>query len=163
MKKLISAIVIGSMLMFTGCSAKDTVKSVILKAYNVTCSAETVIQNASTSTVVSVAQLLDTPLGLLGTALIYIDGKVTDQKIKDVIQKAIPIVAQVKAALKDVTPEKVDATKATVIAGLENMKSTLKVIGEYFKVEFPTVMIAANVDPLKQLKNASDELSALLK
>jgi hypothetical protein len=162
MYKMILAVMVGCALMFSGCSAKETIKSVILKSYNVTCSAENVVKNTSTTNFVITAQLLETPLGLLGSALIYIDAKVTDPKVKEVIQKAITAIAKVKAALKEVTPEKVDATKVTVIDALENVKTALKFIGEYFHVEFPPT-VASNADPLKQLKDASDELSALLK
>jgi len=161
MKKILFAMLM-SALIFTGCNAKDTIKSVILKTYNVVCAAEGIVKNSDTATFVSIAQILDPALGYVNTSLIYINGKVTDEKVKAAIEKTIVIITNVKLALKTITPENLEATKLTVIASIDNIKGTVVTIGKYFGVEFPTVVAASNVDPAKQLKDAMEELSKAL-
>ena len=146
----------------TGCSAKSVIKSLVEKSYNVTCRIENVVQESDTEELITTVKLFETPLKVLKTAVDFMSSKVKDEKIKVALLKASATIDDINKAIESLNPQTIDATKAEIIIGLEELKVALKFIGQYVGAEFDKVIIAANSDPKKNLEDAAKDLEDLL-
>lgn len=167
-KQLVTVMAVGAAcLILTGCNAKETGKVLIEKTYKVVVNIENVIVKSSTSEFINTAKTLDVPLKLVGMALTYVEPKITDPKVKEAIASAVKGINKVSELIATLTPEKVDETKAQMIGSLENIKTALKFIGQYFGCQFPpdVAMISAraNTTAAQDLANAVKELEVVLK
>jgi len=163
MNKYILAGLLVMGLVVAGCNAKDIIKSLVEKAYKVTVNTENLVTKSSTEEFVLTVKLMDTPLKLLKATLGYVETKITDQKVKDAIAKGIKAIDKITTVVANITPEKVNEVKVTVLSSLEDVKIALKFIGEYVGAIFPTASVASNADPKKELNTSCDDLSKLLK
>jgi hypothetical protein len=156
--KNIIVLCVASCMIFAGCSLKDAAKSVLVKTYTVCDNLQQVVVKADTQQFVAIAQTIKSTLGVVNTALLYIDANTSNEKVKAAVEKAMVAINDINNVIAKLTPENVDATKAKIIASIDEVKNGLKFISDLLGVELPNTTVASNVE-VKELQTNLEKVT----
>ena len=89
--------------------------------------------------------------------------KVEDPKVKEAIVKAVGGIKEIEKAIEGLDVNSVDEAKVKIIDALEDVKVSLKFVGEFVGADLTEVVMAADSDPIEELGKAYDDLDAFMK